>query len=322
MTEISVIIPVYNVRPWLCECLDSILAQTFSDIEIIVVDDGSDDGSGEICDAYAVKDRRITVIHRENGGLSAARNTGIKAASGRYLMFLDSDDYVDPRFCEIPYRLAEEHHADIVSFRFYRFKDGEPDSLKADPLPEEEKLVSFHEAMTEYYRYITVGTWSKLYASHLFQEISFPEGRYFEDIDTTWRLFHKANVIYVSRSLLYYYRSRRGSIVSSTKRKVLYDHVCMQKRRLEGLEKLLSNDELKTFRRHFLKAALRYFIFVRPDTKDEYYADVDRWIRESQDDAQLLTRKSRLVLSLYLHKPALFSLLFTLRGRQKPYTKR
>ena len=118
MPHVSVIVPVYNVEEYLRKCIDSIVAQTLKDIEIILVDDGSTDGSGTICDEYASQDKRVRVVHKINGGLSSARNTGIEAASAPFLMFIDSDDWVEPNFCEKPYLAAKNNNADLVLFSF------------------------------------------------------------------------------------------------------------------------------------------------------------------------------------------------------------
>ena len=126
--EISVVIPVYNVEPYLWECVDSVLTQTMQDFEIILVDDGSTDSSGNICDQYGAQDARIRVIHRPNGGLSEARNTGLDAATKKYVYFLDSDDYIVPTSLEQLYNLAEKERADVVFFdAFVFFTDCEPD---------------------------------------------------------------------------------------------------------------------------------------------------------------------------------------------------
>ena len=106
---ISLIIPVYNTEKYLAGCIESLLQQTFKDFEMILVDDGSKDGSGQICDEYAQKDNRIRVIHKQNGGVSKARNTGIDAAKGRYVLFCDADDYAEPQWCEILYKHIQEH---------------------------------------------------------------------------------------------------------------------------------------------------------------------------------------------------------------------
>lgn len=107
MPKVSVIVPVYNVEPYLRQCLDSIVSQTLKDIEIILIDDGSTDGSGEICDEYKREDHRIRVIHKVNEGLSAARNDGIDASTAPYIMFVDGDDWVEPEFCETPCRVGQ-----------------------------------------------------------------------------------------------------------------------------------------------------------------------------------------------------------------------
>jgi glycosyltransferase EpsH len=118
--DISVIIPVYNVERWLAQCLDSMTAQTVPDMEIICVDDGSTDKSGRICDTYSERDERFRVIHKPNGGVSAARNDGIKAASGEWIMFVDSDDWLDPDTCEVALRAALDHSADVVLWAYTR----------------------------------------------------------------------------------------------------------------------------------------------------------------------------------------------------------
>ena len=116
MCKVSVIVPIYNIKQYLPRCIDSIRNQTLKDIEIILIDDGSTDGSSEICDQYAAVDPRVRVLHKENEGLSAARNDGIQMARADYIMFVDGDDWVEPEFCELPYRAAVGNNVDAVSF--------------------------------------------------------------------------------------------------------------------------------------------------------------------------------------------------------------
>lgn len=123
MCEISIIVPVYKVEPYLRKCLDSILAQTFTNFEVILVDDGSPDNSGKICDEYAIKDSRVRVIHKENGGLSSARNAGIDIAQGKYLGFVDSDDYIAEDMYEVLYENLKFYDADISSVEIIPFRD-------------------------------------------------------------------------------------------------------------------------------------------------------------------------------------------------------
>ena len=125
MMRVSIVVPIYNVEQYLAECVDSLIIQTYGKIEIILVDDGSTDNSGKIADEYGMKDLRIKVIHKKNGGLSDARNAGIVVARGEYIMFVDSDDYVDSRFVETALSAAQDHSADIVSFKFTAvYEDG------------------------------------------------------------------------------------------------------------------------------------------------------------------------------------------------------
>ncbi|MBR6752385.1 MAG: glycosyltransferase [Alphaproteobacteria bacterium] len=119
--KISIIIPMYGVEKYLPRCLDSVLAQTFTDWQAVLVDDGSPDKSGEIAENYAARDKRFVVVHKENGGLSDARNAGMPYANGEYIMYLDSDDFIHPQTMEIAYSLAQENNSDIVSFTYDRF---------------------------------------------------------------------------------------------------------------------------------------------------------------------------------------------------------
>ena len=215
---ISVIVPVYRVEEYLERCVKSILSQTYKNLEVILVDDGSPDQCPAICDACAEKDARVKVIHQENKGLSGARNAGIDAASGEYLAFVDSDDYVSPHFIEELYQLLQDTGCAIGQCRFSYVKgDGlveEGDSAfciyRGESLMEqlygpEEKATCF------------VVAWNKLYRAELFKEtgIRYPEGRIHEDEATTYRLFHEAKKLaFLDRALYGYYTENGGSITS------------------------------------------------------------------------------------------------------------
>lgn len=138
LSKITIIIPIYKVEKYLPRCLDSVLNQTFSDWSAVLVDDGSPDKSGEIAEEYAKKDKRFIVVHKKNGGLSSARNAGMKVADGKYIMFLDSDDCIHPQTMEILYNLAERENVDIVSFEYDRISHGAKDAVDfpADKMPE------------------------------------------------------------------------------------------------------------------------------------------------------------------------------------------
>ena len=139
MTVISIIVPVYNVESFLVRCLQSILNQTFSDFEVLLIDDGSTDNSASICKEFVADDQRFTYFHKTNGGLSSARNHGIERATGKYIAFLDSDDFIVPEFCNILYQTAELHQADVVNFGYLNIKNKHREP-RHSPFPKNKKL--------------------------------------------------------------------------------------------------------------------------------------------------------------------------------------
>ncbi len=218
MKLVSIIVPAYNVEAYLPECLDSLLAQSYENIEILLIDDGSTDNSGAIADEYAKRDHRITVFHQENQGISAARNRGLDAMHGDYVMFVDGDDIVDKNYCQDALYLAIEHHVDIVVFGFCPFW-GQIDETesKATRVP---RLLSKEDAIRELIRRRDVlynYVWNKIFKSSLFKDIRFTVGLTFEDVAIMHWIFHLASTgIYLSDRVLYYYRKNRpGSIVHS-----------------------------------------------------------------------------------------------------------
>lgn len=202
---ISVIIPVYNSEKYLDRCLSSILNQSYKDIEVIVVNDGSTDSSKEICQKYDVK-----VIDSEHRGLSAARNIGIEHANGEWLMFLDSDDWVSEDFCRIPLEAANRYDADLVCFRRYDVdEEGRP--LKSDYAVNRPSGAVTHEEAVDYGEIVV---WNKLYRREMFNGIRFPEGYVFEDLFVTHNLIYRAERPVLLLDKLYYYRHRKGSLSS------------------------------------------------------------------------------------------------------------
>lgn len=210
---ISVIVPIYNVEIYLHKCLESILSQTFSNLEIILVDDGSPDNCGIICDEYAKKDARIIVIHKKNGGLSSARNKGLDIASGDYVMFVDGDDFVEQNFCEKAISLVNKYHVDICSFGYnevFENRKEERKTIKPRVINTEEAIFHIIAKDEVIYNF----AWNKIYSKQLFDGVRYPIGRLFEDSAVTYLLFHKAQEIYVANDVLYNYVQRQGSIMS------------------------------------------------------------------------------------------------------------
>ena len=217
---VSVIVPVYKVEPYLERCLDSLVNQTLKEIEIIVIDDGSPDRCGEICDAYAARDERFRVVHQENAGVSAARNVGIELAKADYLMFADSDDLVDPEFCRLPYEAAAEHGADLVMFQFWRISGRKKRICAPDDL---DGIKSRDVALRMLYHGSSMIVVNKMYHKKLFQSLRFPEGRFYEDHAVTHKAVYTAHTIFYFRKPLYYYYRRKGSTTQSPTHKMIKD---------------------------------------------------------------------------------------------------
>ena len=213
---ISVVVPVYNVEKYLKRCLNSILVQTYSNLEILLIDDGSTDQSGQICDEFAKLDSRIRVLHKNNGGLSDARNVGIEAAKGEYVTFVDSDDYVDEDLIEYLYKMIEQTHTEmsVCINRLYnektrKFQIGADDGKK--------EILTVHESIKRllYRQNFFVSACAKLYKKDLFLNIRYPKGKLYEDTAVTYKLVLKAGRIAYGRSCKYTYCVRDNSITRS-----------------------------------------------------------------------------------------------------------
>ncbi len=213
--KISVIVPIYQVEKYLPDCLESIVNQTYRNLEIILVDDASPDHCGDICEEYAAKDNRIRVVHRlVNGGLSCARNSGIDAATGEYLMFIDSDDWVSPDACEVLIHGLIEHQADCCAGRcvIVLDKDGEQ-------IPQEEAKKPMHcdtaeEAMKNVLLHES-SSCNRLYLRKAFEGLRFAAGRINEDEPVVLKLYSKMEKIVFLDKDTYYYRKRPDSITTS-----------------------------------------------------------------------------------------------------------
>ena len=212
MPVISVIVPVYKVEPYLHRCVDSILSQTYTDFELILVDDGSPDNCGAICDKYAKLDSRIHVLHKKNGGLSSARNAGIDwvfaNSDSQWFSFIDSDDWVHPRYLELLYRAATEYGVRI-SQCLHIETDG------SAPVPGVEAKMRKITAEEQYIHWYKAFAWGKLYARACFESIRYPIGKLYEDVAIWYKLLFAEKEIGLVEEVLYYYYVNMDSIVRS-----------------------------------------------------------------------------------------------------------
>lgn len=210
---VSVIVPVYNVEDYLGRCVDSILAQTYQNLEVILVDDGATDSSGKICDEYARKDSRVRVIHKENGGLSSARNAGIDAAAGEYLEFVDSDDWIEPDAVECMLSLAMEHQTELVAAGRYDVK-AKTGVKKKGLCPTVTEVISAEEMLSRMFRWDNCDSAAcdKLFHRRLFREIRFPYGVVCEDVPIMYKIVLDAGTVVMCDKPIYNYFHRPGSI--------------------------------------------------------------------------------------------------------------
>lgn len=276
---ISVIIPVYNVEKYLKSCLDSVVSQTYKNLEIILVDDGSVDNSGKICDEYAEKDKRITVIHKENGGLSDARNVGIEKAQGSYITFVDSDDFIEKNFIKILVNIAINKKVHFVIGNYKKFvKDSRNKDRNAKYEVNENSITVFspRETMLRmlYQKQLSMYAHGKLYDRKLFTAVRFPKGKLFEDVPTIWSIVKQVDKVAYVNYKLYFYRQRNGSIVNNTYSHRKMDQVYFSK---EILEEVKNDDEL-------YKAAISKYFFCLADI----YAQVDK---ENKEDRKFLEKE-------------------------------
>ena len=214
---LSVIVPVYNVERYLGRCVDSILAQTYKTLEIILVDDGATDRSGVICDEYAAKDSRIRVIHKKNGGLSSARNAGIDAASGEYLAFVDSDDWIEPEMYETMLVLMKCYDAKLVCAGRYDV-DGGTGEKTVGLCPEREEAISAEEMVGRIFLWqgCDSSACDKLYHRSLLDTFRFPAGKVCEDVPTTYKIVLQAQRAVLCPKPFYNYYHRPDSISTDT----------------------------------------------------------------------------------------------------------
>ena len=260
---ISVIMPVYKVEKYLPESIESVLNQDHQNLELILIDDGSPDRSGQICDEYAEKDSRVHVIHQKNGGAAAAKNAGLRVATGTYLSFVDSDDYLQPNVFGYMLRVLRENDADAVQFSFqdvYRTYQ-EPQILEPCVMNEREYLIRFTKDWT------CALLWNKLYKRSLFDGVFFEEGHKIDDEYFTYQGFLEPCKIVFDDTVIYNYRKRASSVMSSPE--------AGEQRVLDCIDSIVSRREKVVARWPELKRAF-----------DENYLDAIWYLSENPNSTE------------------------------------
>ncbi len=288
-TLVSVIIPVYNVAPYLTESIESVLHQSYTNLEIILIDDGSTDGSGEICDRYAKADRRIRVMHQENQGLSAARNAGLDTMTGDLVAFLDSDDAYHPDFDAYhpdfvvkTVKAMVRKNADLVVAK-YSFHDTvgrmtQQNCIKEGPYIRQGMYdrVAALRALAD--GIINHGAWNKLYRKELWEDLRFPAGHVYEDIDTMYRVMNRCDRIYAIVETLYRYRKRSGSISKTYTPDNMQDWTFAQSHFFafieENIPDVFAAEQLKKLRQLRVLRMCIYYVHLSRDEDQAFLEDL------------------------------------------------
>lgn len=224
---ISVIVPVYNVEQYLIQCIDSILDQTFPDFELLLIDDGSTDGSGMICDEYRLKDNRVVVIHQNNAGASGARNRGLDIAKGKYIAFVDGDDLIRADYLESLYSATIADNAEIAMCRRFHFQDGDEIALSVPTgMPVYVSMTGREATKLRYKGNFCIAPGEKLIARYLFDKNRFPVGRACEDQAVIPYVIYEAIKLCITDEEMYYYRIRSESLSHGIFKIEMFDNVC------------------------------------------------------------------------------------------------
>lgn len=319
---LSVIIPVYNVEKYLKRCLESILVQSWNDYEIILVDDGSTDSSAQICDSYAEKYEMIRVIHKENKGLSDTRNRGIEQASGEYVYFPDSDDWLEPNTFSDLSDVIEELTYDIISFN------------RVFVTSEEEKLVSAKsriqklsgkQALLEMLKQgdVTGFANDKIYRKKLFidNDIEFPVGKYYEDLGTNYKLFLKATKVYVTNQKYYHYLiTNPDSITRSWNEQKLRDMFGFYKEIYYSslVREKLEEFEIESLQTYYINGLVHILSSLYKSGLSEQYPDIEEDVKQEISKNSLsVTKLSNQLnkIKYLLYKLGLLKILFNIQSK-------
>ena len=306
---ISVIVPIYRVEKYLNQCVKSIVDQSYTKLEIILIDDGSNDNSSGICDNWAMKDDRIKVIHKKNGGLSDARNAGLGIATGEYISFIDSDDWVDTNFISSLYAAIKKYDAQIAECSV-AFVDEKGLFLHDRNAEAESEIIDKRTALKHLIeeRGICQTVWNKLYKRTVIGKLLFEKGKYHEDEFWTYKVFDKIEHLAIVSESLYYYRQRNSSIMGSGYSLKRLDGLQAKYERAEYLKKYPELSDLCRTKLindcmwHF-QAAIRVLQGDELENAMEYILKIVKSISKEGINYQFVPIKNRIWLELFLKKP-------------------
>lgn len=296
---ISIIVPVYNMEKYLDRCMTSILNQTYENLEIILVDDGSTDNSPKLCDDYATKDSRIKVIHKENGGLSDARNAGLGIATGEYIGYVDSDDWIELDMYERMYKACADNNAELAICRYFREYDDKTvndGTSKIEILDRDEILRIYITDKDGYMIYNSV--WSKLFKRELVEGVLFPRGKNSEDIMYTTTAFCKLKkAVYIDTCLYHYVIDRKDSIMNVDKtHRMFRDELPFWREHIKCIRENVSSDMADLAQYYYYRRLMSYYMDIIEQNPQSAYKIADM-IKSDKNEIKRIYSKSNNIVS-------------------------
>ena len=334
---ISVIIPVYNVRPYLPESLNSVMNQTYRNLEIIIIDDGSTDGSGQLCDYYANIDKRIKVVHQENKGLSNARNVGLSMRSGDAVAFLDSDDVYHPEYVEKMVNAMIRDNVDMVvcKYSIHEIADKNKYIKWGRKLPGiKAGIYNNYEAIQAlYYHKLNFSVWNKLYRTNLWDKIVFPDGHVYEDIVVAYKIIELCTAISVINDSLYIYRKHSESISTTLSMDNFKDQFfarsCLEEFVRSKVPELFTEKQLNETLDTSIIASIRIYLYCSNQNNDEwrlFSGDIRKRIIDKSLAHKIHDYRINILIQIIRFCPwmlqTVYSIYYPFRGMSGKFLKR
>lgn len=316
--KISIVVPVYKVEKYIEKCIDSLINQTYKNIEIILVDDGSPDNCGKICDKFAKEDKRIKVIHKKNGGLSDARNKGIKEVTGDYVMFVDSDDTIGIESCEELAEVIKKTNADIVCYNFRTVDEKYNELRKNVPfnLGNTKKIteLTYAEAIIDniYRKNIRYEAGSKLYKKNILSNTEFPVGMLAEDFSVFYKFLRKAKKIVHFDCQIYNYLQRSDSIMGQKNKKLYKDIYITEKEFYEEVNRIcISQDDINQNENRHFKILIKIYSKVY-SKKEDLELQKELIERIGKINKNRLSSKMKMLYNIFFINQFLFVKIFNM----------
>ena len=321
--KITIIVPIYKVEKYLSKCIDSILNQTFTDFELILVNDGSPDNCPQICEEYKEKDSRIIVIHKENGGLSSARNAGLDIAKGEYIGFVDPDDTIDNKMYQVLYEVIEREKADVAVCDFYLVDEQTGNKSLRGRNSTEIQIFDSLTVLNMFYNqdykrggYFIVA-WNKLYKRDIFSNLEYPHGLIYEDEYIAHRIFYKANKVVCTPDYLYYYLKRGTSILGQSSNIKKADKVLAKLDRIHYYKQHNLEDLMYRANKDFIDRFFESYICIRREEKYNHFKlkEMRNYYRKNYKDfikGSYISFREKIALTIFLIAPRIYERLFKL----------